>query len=293
MLSQLILNENIEYTFCTPSEYSLLLSYAPDVLQRCHSWRFCHVAGEALPDRLVEAIRELKLPRLMVTNAYGPAEAFVVTSQDIQVRDGRASDADEYQPGSIGYALPNTSVYITSESNGGLLPLGLPGEICIAGGGVFNGYLDAGVGDGKRVKNPFASAKYLEQGFDTMYKSGDRGILHEDGSIEFLGRCVSGNAMIKLRGLRIDLREITGAIIGAAPDDCSRRSAIPRLLCRLQTSGAPGTKAACSSYPRTRTSSVYDPIGHRSVGAFANHSQRKTQHRSSREPTTAYNLFAG
>lgn len=228
VLSQLILNENIEYTFCTPSEYSLLLSYAPDVLQRCHSWRFCHVAGEALPERLVEAIRELKLPRLMVTNAYGPAEAFVVTSQDIQVRDGRASDADEYQPGSIGYALPNTSVYITSESNGGLLPLGMPGEICIAGGGVFNGYLDAGLGDGKRVKNPFASAKYLEQGFDIMYKSGDRGILHEDGSIEFLGRCVSDNAMIKLRGLRIDLREITGAIIGAAPDDLADAAVVVR-----------------------------------------------------------------
>jgi hypothetical protein len=97
--------------------------------------------------------------------------------------------------------------------------LGIPGQICIAGGGVFNGYLDAGLDEGKRVKNPFASAKYLEQGFDTMYKSGDRGILHEDGSIEFLGRCVSDNTMIKLRGLRIDLREITGAIIGAAPDD--------------------------------------------------------------------------
>jgi non-ribosomal peptide synthetase component F len=196
-LSELILNENIEYTFCTPSEYSLLLSYTPDVLQRCHSWRFCHVAGEALPERPVEAIRELKLPRLMVTNAYGPAEVFVVTSQDIQVRDGYARDADEYRPSSIGYVLPNTSVYITSESNGDLLSLGMLGKICIAGDGIFNGYLDAGLDDGKRVKNPFASAKYLEQGFDTMFKSGDRGVLREDGSIEFLGRCVSDNTMIK------------------------------------------------------------------------------------------------
>lgn len=228
VLSELILKEKIEYTFCTPSEYSLLLSYAPDVLQRCHSWRFCHVAGEALPERLVEAIRNLKLPRLTVTNAYGPAEAFVVTSQDIQVRDGYASDADEYQPGSIGYVLPNTSVYITSESNGDLLPLGMPGEICIAGGGVFNGYLDTELDHGKRVKNPFASANYLEQGFDTMYKSGDRGILREDGSIDFLGRCVSDNTMIKLRGLRIDLREVTGAIIGAAPDDLADAAVVVR-----------------------------------------------------------------
>jgi amino acid adenylation domain-containing protein len=227
-LSELILNENMEYTFCTPSEYSLLLSYTPDVLQRCHSWRFCHVAGEALPGRLVEAIRELKLLRLMVTNAYGPAEAFVVTSHDIQVRDGYSRDADEYRPRSIGYVLPNTSVYITSESNGDLLPLGMPGEICIAGDGVFNGYLDAGLDDSKRVKNPFTSAKYLEQGFDTMYKSGDRGILREDGSIEFLGRCVSDNTMIKLRGLRIDLREVTGAIIGAAPDDLADAAVIVR-----------------------------------------------------------------
>lgn len=40
--------------------------------------------------------------------------------------------------------------------------MGMPREICIAGGGVFNGYLDAGLDDGRRVKNLFASVKYLE-----------------------------------------------------------------------------------------------------------------------------------
>lgn len=219
VLSRLIVDERIEYTIGTPSEYSLLLNYASDVLRSCHSWRFCHTAGEALSDRLVEGMRDLKLPALMLTDVYGPAEAFIVTNRDIQVHAGAVQDDDEKIPGSIGYVLPNTSVYITSEVDGSLLPVGMPGQICIAGGGVANGYLDAGLGDGKFVENPFASASYLTQGFNVMYKSGDRGVLHADGSIDFLGRCAGHDTMIKLRGLRIDLREVTGAILGAAPND--------------------------------------------------------------------------
>ncbi|ORY71044.1 polyketide synthase 3 [Pseudomassariella vexata] len=219
MLSRFIIDEMIEYTIGTPSEYNLLLSYASDVLQQCRSWRFCHTAGEALPERLIEGVRELKLPNLTLTDAYGPAEAFIVTNRNIQVHAGAIQDECNNRAGSVGYVLPNTSVYITSESDGSLLPLGVPGEICIAGSGLFNGYLDTELGDEKFVENPFASAEYLEQGFHTMYKSGDRGILHADGSIVFLGRCFGYNAMIKLRGLRIDLNEVTGAILGAAPND--------------------------------------------------------------------------
>lgn len=219
VLSRLIHDEQIEYTIGTPSEYSLLLNYAPDVMQRCRSWRLCHTAGEALPERLIEGMRGLELPSLMLTDVYGPAEAFIVTNRDIPVHADAVQHEGEHSTGSIGYVLPNTSVYITSETDGSLLPVGMPGEICIGGGGVANGYLDTGLDEGKFVENPFASASYLAQGFSFMYKSGDRGVLHADGSIDFLGRCAGHSTMIKLRGLRIDLREVTGAILGAAPDD--------------------------------------------------------------------------
>lgn len=231
MLSRLILDEKIQLTMCTPSEYSLLLTYAPDRLRQCTDWRFAGAAGEVLPERLVDGLRELKLPHLMLTNWYGPTEVTIVTSRDIPVHDGASTSHDQSKGknGSfIGHVVPNNSIYITSEDDGSLLPIGMPGEICIAGTIVANGYLDPSLDEGVFVKNPFATAQDVEQGFTTMYKTGDRGLVHEDKSIIFLGRTQRGSTVIKLRGLRIDLDEVTGAILEAAPDDLADAAATVR-----------------------------------------------------------------
>ncbi|KID93355.1 polyketide synthase 3, partial [Metarhizium majus ARSEF 297] len=219
MLSRLMVDEKIEYTMCTPSEYTLLLTYADAALRQCRSWRFAGTAGEALPQLVVDGIRGLKLPNLTLTDCYGPTEAFIVTCRDIPVRAAASYDKSEDQNGSIGHALPNTSIYITSEHDGSLLPQGIAGEICIGGAGVANGYLSPEMSDAKFVKNPFATTEQVDARFRTMYKSGDRGILHPDGSVIFLGRTRGGNAVVKLRGLRVDLGEVAGAVLEAAPDD--------------------------------------------------------------------------
>jgi aspyridone synthetase (hybrid polyketide synthase/nonribosomal peptide synthetase) len=221
-LSRLILEERIQWTMCTPSEYSLLLAYAPDRLRQCTDWRFAGAGGEVLPDRVVDGLRELKLPHLMMSNWYGPTEVTVITNRDIPIHDGASPIQDQSKDNigsNIGHVLPNNSIYITSEEDGSLLPVGMPGEICVAGSMVANGYLDTSKNEGVFVKNPFATAQDVEQGFTTMYKTGDRGLAQEDGSIIFLGRTQRGSTVIKLRGLRIDLNEVTGAILEAAPDD--------------------------------------------------------------------------
>lgn len=222
-LSRLIHDEKVEFTLATPSEYSLLLNYASETLAHCDTWRWAHTAGEALPDRLIEAMRALKLPSLTMTDAYGPAEAFIVTHRDIQVHAGSSVDNKNTETGgtNIGQVLPNTSVYVVHEDDGSLLTIGLPGEICIAGGGVANGYLDTSLSDAKFVPNPqsMAAHYYRKQGWTSMYKSGDRGLLRADGSVVFLGRTQGGRSMVKLRGLRIDLGEVAGAVLAAAPRD--------------------------------------------------------------------------
>ncbi|KAK8009220.1 hybrid PKS-NRPS enzyme [Apiospora marii] len=241
-LSKLILEQRVEMTIGVPSEYRLLLNYAPDVLRECRAWRFCHVGGEPLPERLVEDIRDLRLPSLTLTNVYGPAEAFIVTHRDIQlgadtVQEQKAVESGYYVGGTpgeynnVGYVLPNLSIYITSEADDedgdndhklSPLPPGVAGEICIAGSSVSNGYLldHEGGNDNKAfVANPFAtSTEDQAPGFDQMYRTGDRGYLAADGSLVFLGRRVR-SGMIKLRGLRLDLREVAGAVLAAAPDD--------------------------------------------------------------------------
>lgn len=222
MLSRLIHEEKIEFTMCTPSEYSLLLTYAPDRLRQCTNWRFAGAGGEVLTDRVVDGLRALKLPHLLLTNWYGPTEVTVCTSQDIPVHDGAGTGHDEIKDtigSSIGHVIPNSSIYITSEDEGNLLPQGMPGEICIGGPIVADGYLDSSLDEGVFVKNPFATTQDSKQGSTKMYKTGDRGLFHQDGSIIFLGRTQRGSTIIKLRGLRIDLNEVTGTILEAAPDD--------------------------------------------------------------------------
>ncbi|KAJ5970411.1 polyketide synthase 3 [Penicillium vulpinum] len=187
-----------------------------------HRLALCRGRRGVLLERLVDALRGLKLSRLMMTNWYGPAEFSLSTSRDIPIHDGASPSHDQSKDkiGSlIGHVVLDDSIYITSEQDGSLLPLGMPGEICIAGTMVANGYLDASLDDGVFVKNPFATPQDLEQGFTTMYKTGDRRLVEKDGSITFLGLTQRGSTVVKPRGLRIDLNEVTGAVLEAAPDD--------------------------------------------------------------------------
>ncbi|KAJ2987772.1 hypothetical protein NUW58_g4325 [Xylaria curta] len=220
--SKLIHDEKIQFTMCTPSEYGLLLTYAPERMRQCTNWRFAGSGGELLPDRIVDGLRALKLPHLKVTNWYGPTEVTIVTAGHTPVHDG--SGTSHYQNmggfGSyVGHVVPNNTIYITNEDDGSLLPVGMPGEISVGGTLVANGYLDPSKNEGAFVTNPFATAQDVERGFTTMYKTGDRGFAREDGSIIFLGRTKRGSTVIKLRGLRIDLNEVVGAILEAAPKD--------------------------------------------------------------------------
>ncbi|KAL2822454.1 hypothetical protein BJX63DRAFT_427023 [Aspergillus granulosus] len=117
--------------------------------------------------------------------------------------------------GTVGFPIPNTSAYIVDSRTSEPLPVGFPGEICIGGAGVALGYLDPQMNEAKFVPNPFATAEDLGRGWKKMYRTGDRGCLRPDGSLVFLGR-MDGDLMVKLRGLRIELDEVSHAIMVAS-----------------------------------------------------------------------------
>jgi aspyridone synthetase (hybrid polyketide synthase/nonribosomal peptide synthetase) len=229
-LSRLILENKVRWTMCTPSEYSLMLTYTADRLRQCTEWRFAGAGGEVLPDRVVDGLRDLGLSNLLLTNWYGPTEVTVITAQDIPL-NGRASDDNDNNAlgSTIGRVLPNNAIYIASEADGTLLPLGMPGEICVAGNMVANGYLDPKFNVDTFIENPFATiSSAADKYYNTMYKTGDKGIMQQNGSITFLGRTARGSTVIKLRGLRIDLDEVSGAILAAAPEDLAEAAVTVR-----------------------------------------------------------------
>ncbi|HEX3045685.1 MAG TPA: amino acid adenylation domain-containing protein [Bacillota bacterium] len=104
---------------------------------------------------------------------------------------------------SIPYGMPlaNQKFYVLNYELG-FCPVGVPGELYIGGVGVAAGYLN----DEEKTKAAFISHPQL--GY--IYRTGDYGVLHREGYIEFLGR---KDQQVKIRGFRIELAEIESSLL--------------------------------------------------------------------------------
>ncbi|OTA17398.1 Amino acid adenylation [Xenorhabdus vietnamensis] len=153
------------------------------------------VGGEACPPTLVKRWAQ---GRQMI-NAYGPTEATICATL---YRCGNQENHDnhEEQAPPIGHPIANTQIYIL-DLYGQPVPLGVVGEIYIAGVCVARGYLNRPELTAECfLTDPFSSAHSAR-----MYKTGDLGRWLPDGNIEYLGR---NDFQVKLRGFRIEPGEI-------------------------------------------------------------------------------------
>jgi thioester reductase-like protein len=155
-----------------------------------------------------------------VFNAYGPTEASVCAAiyqldSDALVAATRASAKTEAGDIPIGQPLPGAPVYLLAKGYSGALvsamgsedkpaiPIGIPGEICIAGIGLARGYMNRP----ELTAQKFISHPYLPG--QRLYRSGDMGKWRADGQLVFLGRI---DDQIKVRGFRIEPNEIASAL---------------------------------------------------------------------------------
>jgi len=153
--------------------------------------RTLYVGGEALPARLAEeCLQRWAVP---VRNIYGPTEASCIsTVGPVDLSDGQAP--------AIGVPLPNTRAYVVGPSLEEL-PIGVPGELYVAGAGVALGYHDQpGQTASAFLPDPHAGAPGAR-----MYRTGDRVVLRADGQIEHLGRV---DDQVKILGHRVEPNEV-------------------------------------------------------------------------------------
>jgi amino acid adenylation domain-containing protein len=210
-IAGLMLAEGVTYTEFVPSEYLALLRYGSAILRRCSSWRLAFSGGEKITEQLRQGFRRLHIPKLLLINVYGPTEVSLSCTRGVVPYRESADQAAETNT-SVGQVLPNYSVNIL-DAVLKPVPAGYPGEICIGGKGVSLGYANRPDETKRRfIPDQLAPAG---RGWTTLYRSGDKGRILEDGSVHFLGR-LDGDSQVKIRGIRIELDEIANVIIYAA-----------------------------------------------------------------------------
>ncbi len=157
---------------------------------------FSMVTGEAVSVALVNQWFAT-YPAIRLVNAYGPTEAADDICQAILDRPLPA----DLPTVPIGRTLPNLTLYVLDRHRQ-LVPVGVPGEICVSGVGVGAGYWR----NEEKTREAFPANPYAEDGRgDVLYRTGDLGRWRPDGSLEMLGRF---DQQVKLRGFRIELGEI-------------------------------------------------------------------------------------
>ncbi|MBD2440161.1 non-ribosomal peptide synthetase [Nostoc sp. FACHB-110] len=139
-----------------------------------------------------------------LVNNYGPTENSVVSTSGyvpvVNSEDEKLAIAPN-----IGMPITNTQVYILDQHLQ-LLPIGVAGELYIAGTGLARGYLNRpDLTAEKFIANPLS-----EQPESRLYKTGDLVRYLPDGNIEFVGRV---DNQVKIRGFRIELGEIEAALL--------------------------------------------------------------------------------
>ncbi|MEK4077793.1 amino acid adenylation domain-containing protein [Paenibacillus sp. FSL M7-0656] len=130
-----------------------------------------------------------------LVNNYGPTENTIVTAA-FKVNG-------EYDNIPIGCPIDNVRVYIL-DRNDKLLPIGIPGELCIAGDSLARGYMN---------RDDLTAEKFTADPFQTgerMYRTGDLARWLPDGNLEYLGRM---DEQVKIRGYRIELGEVENVLL--------------------------------------------------------------------------------
>jgi amino acid adenylation domain-containing protein len=172
----------------TPTGWRLVLDQVADLLAGARV--LC--GGEAAPLPLA---RRLARTSGSLHHVYGPTETTIWSTSTIL-------PADVTAPLSVGRPLRNTRVLVLGADDREL-PIGVRGELCIAGHGVALGY------HGRPDLTAARFGSHPVHG--RFYRTGDIARWNDDGTLTLFGR---GDRQVKLRGNRVELGEIEAVVAG-------------------------------------------------------------------------------
>ncbi len=160
------------------------------------SLRLLVTGGDVLPPGPTAAWFA-RLPGVPVVNTYGPTETAISAT-------AYRLDAPTTRRVPVGRPLGGRLVRVV-DGVGGLVPVGVVGELCVAGPELARGYWGrAGLTAERFVPDPFGVAG------GRMYRTGDLARWLPGGDLEFVGRL---DHQVKLRGFRVELGEVEATLL--------------------------------------------------------------------------------
>ena len=209
VLAQRLSSEDYSVLKITPAHMEALSQLvAPDQIGSSKAFV---IGGEALLQQHV-AFWQTNAPNLRLINEYGPTETVV----GCVIYQAQAAPS-EWAAVPIGRPIANTQLYVLDPA-GLPVPIGVPGELYIAGLGVGRGYHGRPELTAERfvrleqlagVQAELARCQQPQPAFERLYRSGDLVRYLPDGNLEYLGRI---DQQVKLHGFRIELGEIEATL---------------------------------------------------------------------------------
>jgi amino acid adenylation domain-containing protein/non-ribosomal peptide synthase protein (TIGR01720 family) len=192
-----IIQEELRYDVHLLNEYyereGITISFLPTQFAE----QFMETNNSSLRMLLIGGERAQRIPKVkyQVVNNYGPTENTVCATSHL------IDPEDTVIP--IGRPVANNKVYIL-DKNLQLQPVGIVGELCVAGDSVARGYLN----QPDLTAEVFVTSPYIAG--ERMYRTGDLARWLPNGVLEYVGRA---DDQIKIRGYRIELGEIEGQLL--------------------------------------------------------------------------------
>ncbi|MFI8533786.1 amino acid adenylation domain-containing protein [Streptomyces aquilus] len=188
-LAELVETCGVEVASVVPSLLGVL---EPEAVSGIGNW----VLGA---ERLEAGLAAKWRARSRVWNTYGPTEATVITTATLLPKGLTAQDA----PPPIGRPLENVRTHVL-DAYLRPVPVGVAGELYIAGDGLARGY----IGRPDLTAERFVACPFDADG-GRMYRTGDLARWMADGRLEFVGRV---DEQVKIRGFRVELGEVEAAL---------------------------------------------------------------------------------
>lgn len=196
-LLDLMVREGVDAAEFVPAVAVPLFSYAERTGRLLDFMRLVVVSSEGWRTDRYELFRRRSGPHTRIINAYGVTEA-TIDQTWFEPAPGATLVPGRFMP--IGIPLANSRVYVLGPELDPV-PIGVPGELCLGGVAVAQGYLNRPELTAERfVADPFASEPGAR-----LYRTGDLARWLPDGNVEYLGRT---DRQIKIRGFRIEPAEI-------------------------------------------------------------------------------------